>query len=203
LLSLVLLHCRSVNLLHDTLGVDRPNRPAPQFFFFPLYSPFKVDDNDGFDLGEDNSIKSIYVLQNSLRFELSAVLRPGRFLGNHYIAFTIPNRTFIITMDRVKNGIKAARKAKQMARSAPAVSPPRPHVTSKPDPLKKVDALSTQHRKGFLSRFLDGYLQAEQEAEVKDSAAEELTKAIRDWFSQQSMSTLGIGVGRNLDDLRK
>ena len=60
-------------------------------------------------MGEDNRIKSIYVQDDALRFEISAVLRPGRFLGNHYIAFTIPNRTFIITMDRVREGMKNAR----------------------------------------------------------------------------------------------
>lgn len=98
-------------------GLGRPSRPEPIYSFFPIYSPFKLDDNDGFDLGADNCIKSIYIQDQALRFELSAVLRPGRFLGNHYLAFTIPNRTFIITLDRVKEGIRAARKTKRAARA--------------------------------------------------------------------------------------
>jgi hypothetical protein len=73
------------------------------------------DQKDGFNLGEDNRIHTIYIKDGALHFELSAVLRPGRFLGNHYIAFTIPNRTFIITLDRVKEGMKSARKAKKEA----------------------------------------------------------------------------------------
>jgi len=45
---------------------------------------------------------------------MSSVLRPGRFLGNHYLAFSVPNRTFIITLDRVKEGIRAARQNKRI-----------------------------------------------------------------------------------------
>ena len=103
----------SFGKMADLLGVDRPSRPNPIYSFFPIYSPFKLEDNDGFDLGEDNRIKSIYVKDNALRFEMSAVLRPGRFLGNHYLAFTIPIRTFIITLDRVREGIRAARRNKR------------------------------------------------------------------------------------------
>jgi len=46
---------------------------------------------------------------------MSAVLRPGRFLGNHYIAFTVPNRSVIVTLDRVKEGIRVARRNKRAA----------------------------------------------------------------------------------------
>ena len=93
-----------------------PDKPDPIYSFFPIYSKFKVsDDNAGFDMGEDNRLKQIYIKDGALRLEMRAVLRPGRFLGNHYLAFTIPNRTFIITMDRVKNGMRAARKNKKIA----------------------------------------------------------------------------------------
>ena len=50
---------------------------------------------------------------NALRFEMSFVLRPGRFLGNHYLSFTVPNRTFIVTMDRLREGIRTARQNKR------------------------------------------------------------------------------------------
>lgn len=76
-------------------------------------SPIKKTEQDGFNLGEDNRIKSIYVKDNALRFEISTVLRPGRFLGNHYVAFTIPNRTFIMTMDRIREMIRNARQNKR------------------------------------------------------------------------------------------
>ena len=72
-------------------------------------SPIKKTEQDGFDLGEDNRIESIYIKDNVLRFKISSILRPGRFLGNHCLAFTIPNRTFIITMDRIREGISNAR----------------------------------------------------------------------------------------------
>mmetsp|Transcript_16386 Transcript_16386/g.31035 ORF Transcript_16386/g.31035 Transcript_16386/m.31035 type:complete len:1026 (+) Transcript_16386:80-3157(+) len=90
-----------------------PRKPEPLFQFIPLVSPIKKTEQDGFNLGEDNTIKSIYVKDNGLRFELSSVLRPGRFLGNHYLAFTVPNRTFIITMDRIREGIRTARQNKR------------------------------------------------------------------------------------------
>ena len=90
-----------------------PKRPEPLYQFIPLVSPIKKTEQDGFNLGEDNRIKSIFVKDGALRFELSSVLRPGRFLGNHYLAFTIPNRTFIMTMDRIREGIKMARKNKR------------------------------------------------------------------------------------------
>lgn len=96
-----------------------PTRPKPLYTYVPLVSPLKKTDQDGFNLGEDNRIKSIYIKDGALRFEISAVLRPGRFLGNHYLAFTVPNRTFIITMERVREGIRTARKNKrEMARAS-------------------------------------------------------------------------------------
>jgi hypothetical protein len=99
-----------------TFGLPPPERPEPYYSFFPIYSPFSVDDDTGgFDMGEDNCIRSIYIRNGKLRFEMSVVLRPGRFLGNHYLAFTVPQRTFIITMDRVWNGVREARANKQVA----------------------------------------------------------------------------------------
>lgn len=100
-------------------GFLPPERPEPYYSFFPIYSPFSVDDDTGgFDMGEDNCIRSIFIRNGKLRFEMSVVLRPGRFLGNHYLAFTVPQRTFIITMDRVWNGVRAARENKQVAARA-------------------------------------------------------------------------------------
>jgi len=100
----------------EMFGLPPPKRPEPYYSFFPIYSPFKVeDDTGGFDMGEDNCIRSIFIRNGKLRFEMSVVLRPGRFLGNHYLAFTVPQRTFIITMDRVWNGVRSARENKQVA----------------------------------------------------------------------------------------
>jgi hypothetical protein len=133
-------------------------------------------------------------------------------LGNHYIAFTIPSRTFIITLDRVKNGIQAARKAKGIAdtekqqgwvrnkfsslgRSA-ALSAISPLPFSRHRSQKvAATSFSSQQPKGFLSRFVDGYIQAEREAEEKDAEAEQLTKAIRDWFGKQTTSAAASAPG--------
>ena len=61
----------SVQLAFKTFGLLAPKRPKPLYSFFPIYSPFKVDDNDGFDLGEDNRIKSIDIKDGALQFEVS------------------------------------------------------------------------------------------------------------------------------------
>jgi hypothetical protein len=164
--------------LAKTFNLEPPKRPKPLYFFFPIHSPFRVENNekDGFYLGEDNCIKSIYIQDNALRFELSAVLRPGRFLGNHYLAFTVPNRTFIITLDRVKEGIKAARKMKQAAK---ALKEAAAAAAASSTGRKVVNKARRVQPKSFFSRFVDGYLQAERE----DS--ERVTTAIRDFFGRQ------------------
>jgi hypothetical protein len=108
----ILLHSSIVSACKN-FKIPIPRKPEPLYQFIPLVSPIKKTEQDGFNLGEDNNIKSIYVKDNALRFELSSVLRPGRFLGNHYLAFTVPNRTFIITMDRIREGIRTARQNKR------------------------------------------------------------------------------------------
>ena len=91
----------------------------PLYTYIPLVSPIKKNDKmDGFNMGEDNAIKSIYIKNGKLRFEMSAFLRPGRFLGNHYLAFTVPNRTLILTLGRVKDAMRNARKNKRLAELA-------------------------------------------------------------------------------------
>ena len=178
---------RNIRAIYDAANMKMPPRPKPLYSFFPIYSPFKVNDNDGFDLGEDNAIKSIYVQDGALRFEMSAILRPGRFLGNHYLAFSVPNRTFIITLERVKEGIRAARKMKQAAKALEQSSrrkerklarqkgPPVLSVLkSTAFPTTKVQPTS------FFSRFVDGYLQAEDDTESVGMA-----NAIRDFFGRQ------------------
>lgn len=106
----------SIVYLCKAFKLPIPTRPDPIEQFFPLVSPIQKTEQDGFNLGDDNRIKSIFIKDNALRFEISAVLRPGRFLGNHYLAFTVPNRTFIITMDRIREGIRAARENKRKLR---------------------------------------------------------------------------------------
>ncbi len=106
----------SIVALCKTFKLPIPTRPDPIEQYFPLVSPIKKTEDDGFNLGDDNRIKSIFIKDNALRFEISAILRPGRFLGNHYLAFTIPNRTFIITMDRIREGIRNARRNKRNLR---------------------------------------------------------------------------------------
>lgn len=196
----------------QAMRLPPPERPEPYYSFFPIYSPFKVDDNDGFDMGEDNCLRSIFIRNGKLRFEMSVVLRPGRFLGNHYLAFTVPQRTFIITMDRVWEGIRAARENKR--------------VTARANKLKEVEqkesksmtarkasneqslagalftgSVSTSTRrarlirslkrnkpkpKSFFSRFVEGYTMLEREGEANN---ERLTTDISDWFGRQGRNS--------------
>lgn len=51
-------------------GLPMPGRPKPLYSFFPIYSPFKVNDDDGFNMGEDNRIKSIEIIDGALQFEV-------------------------------------------------------------------------------------------------------------------------------------
>lgn len=162
------------------MNMDRPQRPKPLYSFFPIYSPFKVDESDGFDLGDDNRIKKLYIEDGALKFEVQATIRPGRFLGNHYIAFSIPNRTFIITMDRVKEGIRAARRAKAAAKAAKASLPKSVILAEK---AKQRAAAKREPPKSFFSRFVDGYLQAERDDDSSPNAP--ITTAIRDFFGKQ------------------
>jgi Ca2+-binding EF-hand superfamily protein len=196
---------RNIEILHSAFGFDPPPRPAPLYSFFPIYSPFRIQDDPGFDLGEDNTIKEIYIKDGALCFEMSAVLRPGRFLGSHYVAFTVPMRTFIVTMDRVTEGIRAARRVKRAARdlkekavridqrnflpritldTAENVLLGRGDIKSdeKTGSSAKPAANSpAPSRRSFFGRFVDGYLQAESNDEKK----ERLTTAIRDFFGRQ------------------
>lgn len=96
-----------------------PPTLQPLYTYIPLVSPLKKDDKmDGFNMGEDNQLKSIYIKNGKLRIEFSAFLRPGRFLGNHYLAFTVPNRTLILTLDRVRVAMRNARRNKRLAELA-------------------------------------------------------------------------------------
>lgn len=161
------------------MNLKRPARPKPLYSFFPIYSPFKVDDNDGFDLGDDNRIKKLYIEDGALKFELKATIRPGRFLGNHYIAFSIPNRTFIVTMDRVKEGIRSARQAKAAMKAAKASLPKELKRAEK----RKKAASNPKQPKSFFSRFVSGYLQVERDENSNTLAP--ATTAIRDFFGRQ------------------
>ena len=197
----------------EILNLEKPPRPKPIYSFFPIYSPVKVDDNDGFYLGEDNCINSIYIKDGSLFFELSAVLRPGRFLGNHYIAFTVPARTFIVTLDRVKEGMRAARKAKKAGKARQETVRAREgsrrlrRQTAQTTLEHAIDAelsLTNDRTKGtsaelntgkkerpknFFSRFVDGYL---REAERRLSEKEMMTNSIRDFFGRQVRNATSI-----------
>ena len=180
-----------------------PKRPDPLYSFFPIYSPFKLDDNSGFDLGPDNCIKSIFIKDGALRFEVSAILRPGRFLGSHYLAFTIPQRTFIITMDKVREGIKTARRNKKAALAAAQARKANAYTTALAKSLSSHEELepkkhelqnheekknivkvqpSNGARKSFFSRFVEGYTGAGKEETDRNAR---LTIAISDWFGRQ------------------
>jgi hypothetical protein len=172
----------------DALRIERPPRPKPIYSFFPIYSPFKLNDDDGFNLGDDNTINSLYINDGALCFEMSTVLRPGRFLGNHYLAFSIPNRTFIVTLDRVTNAIRAARKTKKSVNALKKTSRMLVERKRRRQQQRSENSVSSARVgkspkvRGFFARFVDGYLQAEREESKKES----ITIAIRDFFGKQS-----------------
>ena len=146
---------------------------------------------------------SLYIKDGALRFEMRSVLRPGRFLGSHYIAFSIPIRTFIVTLDRLVEGIRSARRVKKAAKRA-LLSPDRNvrrnqllHRISldragdvllglnsvRATPASYSVANKKPKIKSFFSRFIDGYLQAERDEAKK----ERLTNAIQDFFGRQGI----------------
>jgi hypothetical protein len=195
------------------LGLVPPKRPEPVYSFFPIYSPFKVDDNDGFDMGDDNCIRSIDIRNGKLQFQMSVVLRPGRFLGNHYIAFTLPMRTFIITMDRVWEGIRAARENKKVAARARKLREKAAAETPEDLPLldksfsqsqqkdrtphsRVIQALKNRKPKpiSFFSRFVEGYTLLESQGEAKN---ERLTTEISDWFGRQGETHSSAAIAPN------
>jgi hypothetical protein len=198
----------------EAMELPPPSRPEPYYSFFPIYSPFKVDDNDGFDMGEDNCLRSIAVRNGKLRFEMSVVLRPGRFLGNHYLAFTVPQRTFIITMDRVWEGVRAARENKRVSARAKKLKEVQLKESKSSSAVQKVptsdqslaaailtgSVLTSTRRarlirtlkrnkpkpKSFFSRFVEGYTMVEREGEANN---ERLTTDISDWFGRQGRNS--------------
>lgn len=149
---------------------------------------------------------------------MSAVLRPGRFLGNHYIAFTVPERSVIITMDRVKEGIRVARQNKRAAdaalklaqaealadeRSVGAYTGINYDKTAK---KAKVDALKFKDpddksrddsntktdeadKKGFLNKFVKGYINATMSDRNKEQRTAKLSLAISEWFGMQELGS--------------
>jgi len=188
-----------------------PSKPEPLYAFFPLVSPLKQTEQDGFNLGEDNKIKSIFIQDGALRLEISTVLRPGRFLGNHYLAFTFPNRSFILTIERVMNGIKQARKNKRekedeklkaeeragkqalssqenvdasLEIQANAMKNDLSFVSPADDFSASVEStkiVEIRNKPGFFSRFLEGYLEAARE-EHDAVRKDKMKTAISDFF---------------------
>ena len=164
-------------------------------------------------MGEDNCLRSIYIRNGKLRFEMSAVLRPGRFLGSHYLAFTVPQRTFILTMDRVWEGVRAARENKRIAARAKKLRekeiaaglsvdviedvPPQTASQTWGSSAMQSQLEATSNRliqtlrnnkpkpKSIFTRFVEGYTLIEREGEANNDI---LTSEISDWFGRQGRS---------------
>lgn len=200
----------SIVMVCQALGLPIPERPKPIYSYFPLVSPVKVTDKDGFDLGEDNRIRSIQIKNGALRFEICSALRPGRFLGNHYLAFSVPNRTFIITLDRVYEGIRAARRNKRLLRLSKKNSSQSNALETKKYPLASTtesdfrfqEAENTKgliaplptasppsSKESFFSRFVRGYMGSSNAAteEREEELNERLTLALSEWFGRQTV----------------
>jgi hypothetical protein len=217
----------SINATFSKLGLKPPSKPKPIYTYIPIHSPFKKDDETGgYYMGEDNQIKSICIKDKCLRIEIESTLRPGRFLGNHYLAFTVPQRALIITVDRVKEGMRAARQQKKLLK---AIQKARSKETKRKahhaEDALALDDLNYQTSdqssapgpdtpqqqkksqiKTFISRFVDGYVQAGAAEDNK----EKLAVAISDWFGRQRASdsdsdegnsAAGIQTPRPRDDV--
>jgi hypothetical protein len=222
---------RRLSVVYEALGMPPPKRPEPYYSFFPIYSPFKVNENAGFDMGEDNQLRKIFIKDGKLRFEMRSVLRPGRFLGSHYLAFTLPMRTFIITMDRVKEGIRVARKNKKIAAREKRLLQDMNGGSGKVVDLdvsgrrilQSVREFASRRRifpstfrlkaqqpkpKSFFARFVEGYTLVEREGEAKN---EQLTNEISNWFGRQgnqkpnkeSMSDIEDTITDNSDEFSR
>ena len=210
----------SLNATFAKLKLKPPPKPKPIYTYIPIHSPFhKDDDTGGYYMGEDNRLKSLYIKDKCLRFEMEATLRPGRFLGSHYLAFTVPQRALIITVDRVKEGMRAARRRKKALKAlskaqktesdrkdhqtreslvarnkldldAPLANPT-PAVIGVGQALQPQDEKKDEEApaKGFISRFVDGYVQAGAAEESKEM----LANAISDWFGRQGISSMKAG----------
>jgi hypothetical protein len=186
-----------ITAVYEKLGKTPPQRPEPIYSFFPIYSPFQVDENAGYDMGEDNRLKRIFIKDGKLRLEMTSVLRPGRFLGNHYLAFTVPQRTFIITLDRIKKGMRAARKNKKIAqrekklrakledgyveKDRRSIDIQRFVSRFKRKRSEKKKKQKQAKPKSFFTRFVEGYTLVERENE-------RLTSEISDWFGRQGQN---------------
>jgi hypothetical protein len=186
----------------------------PLYTFIPLVSPLKKNDNmDGFNLGEDNQIKFIDIKNGKLLIEFSALLRPGRFLGNHYLAFTVPNRTLILTLDRVKEAMRNARRNKRLAELAAREVTKLQSTYIKPyeyisqegkarirrleeelkatiqeeailREMKDNNSKTTESEKSFFSRFIEGYVGALRKG-VDLNMNARLSSSISDFFGSQ------------------
>ena len=65
-----------------------------------------------------NQLPFCFLLLHNNDIQFCAFLRPGRFLGNHYLAYTLPNRTIILTLDKVLEAMRNARRNKRLAERA-------------------------------------------------------------------------------------
>ena len=53
------------------LNLPIPRRPDPIYTFFPLVSPLKKNDQDGYNMGDDNCLKSIEIKDGALQVVVS------------------------------------------------------------------------------------------------------------------------------------
>ena len=177
-----------------------PIRPEPITIFTPLIQPTKFQNKDGYDMGEDNNIRSIKIKDGALRIEMSVVIRPGRFLGSHYVAFSVPQRTFIVTKDRVTNGLRQARKNKltaeefRDANSEVELISDLDHRFSFAEPKRKDRSKSFDDGESSQGNFIGKFLRGYSSAKIGEKEMEEwvisnyLKTSISDWFGRQSDS---------------
>ena len=63
--------CKSIVSACTNLKLPVPTRPAPIYTYIPLVSPIKKNDKDGYNMGDDNCLKSTDIKDGALRIVVS------------------------------------------------------------------------------------------------------------------------------------
>jgi len=207
-----------ISAVYKTVKLPAPKKPEPINIFVPLVKPPSASEKDGFNMGPDNIIKHIEIKDGALRFELSTVLRPGRFLGSHYLAVTFPNRTFILTIDRLKDGIRNARKNKrnrqlekqgkesenEILSSKPSFSVNKTqfeesiaNISPRDNQVDQLIDKESQQKEqespdgNFFTRFVRGYV-APTKDELDMMMDENIKEAVTDFFGSQNSTDVSV-----------
>lgn len=113
-------------------------------------------------------------------------MRPGKFLDNHFLAFSVPIRRFIITLERVKKAIRSARANKRLKLKVEGEGGEVKLVTN----LRVLNPRSGNKEKeeqvgtSAFKKFIKGYQSNNKRESTK---VEALGQSLGDWFEKQKL----------------